>query len=138
MRYCNMHTHTDFSDGLDSVEANIRSAIDKNMITLGISDHCYTYFDTSYCVQADRLAEYKSEVTRLKEKYKNDLFYVENVSFVQDVKIVFTTVGVVFKRKALNKSLIPVTNVPFSIMVVSVPNVPSSSNNLNPGYFSFG
>lgn len=73
MRYCNMHTHTDFSDGIDSVEANILSAIDKNMISLGISDHCYTYFDTSYCVQADRLEEYKSEVKRLKEKYKDKI-----------------------------------------------------------------
>lgn len=73
MRYCNMHSHTDFSDGLDSVEANIKSAIEKNMVTLGISDHCYTYFDTSYCVQADRLAEYKSEVRRLKKLYEDKI-----------------------------------------------------------------
>ena len=73
MRYCNMHTHTNFSDGLDTVEANVKSAIDKNMISLGISDHCYTYFDTSYCVQANRLAEYKNEVKRVKELYRDSI-----------------------------------------------------------------
>lgn len=73
MRYCNMHTHTNFSDGADTVEANVRSAIDKNMVSLGISDHCYTYFDTSYCVQADKLAEYKSEVRRIQELYKDKI-----------------------------------------------------------------
>ncbi len=73
MRYCNMHTHTDFSDGADTVEANVKSAIEKNMVSLGISDHCYTYFDTSYCIQADRLEEYKREVRRLQELYKDKI-----------------------------------------------------------------
>lgn len=69
MIYTNMHTHTDFSDGADTVEANVIRAIELGMPTLGISDHCYTYFDTSYCVQADRLADYKAEVRRVAEKY---------------------------------------------------------------------
>ena len=73
MRYCNMHTHTDFSDGRDTVEENIRSAIDKDMISLGISDHSYTYFDTGYCLGADRIEEYKSEVRRLGELYKDEV-----------------------------------------------------------------
>lgn len=73
MRYSNMHTHTNFSDGAHSVEENIRAAIDKSMISLGISDHCYTYFDTSYCIQADRLAEYKAEVRRLQKKYADQI-----------------------------------------------------------------
>lgn len=73
MLYTNMHTHTDFSDGADTVEANVKRAIELGMPTLGISDHCYTYFDTSYCVQADRLAEYKAEVRRAAEKYKGEI-----------------------------------------------------------------
>lgn len=73
MRYSNLHTHTDFSDGVHSAEDNVRAAIDLSMISIGISDHCYTYFDTSYCIQADRLSEYKSEVNRLKVLYKDKI-----------------------------------------------------------------
>ena len=73
MIYTNMHTHTDFSDGADTVEANVRRAIELGMPSLGISDHCYTYFDTSYCVQADRLPEYKAEVKRIKELYRGQI-----------------------------------------------------------------
>ena len=73
MRYSNMHTHTDFSDGAHSPEETVKSAIASGMISLGISDHCYTYFDTSYCVQADRLEEYKKEIRRLQEAYKDEI-----------------------------------------------------------------
>lgn len=73
MRYSNMHTHTNYSDGAHSIEDNIKAAISSSMISLGISDHCYTYFDTSYCVQADKLEEYKREVRRLKELYKDKI-----------------------------------------------------------------
>lgn len=73
MLYTNMHTHTVFSDGADTVEANVKRAIELGMPTLGISDHCYTYFDTSYCVQADDLDRYKSEVKAIREKYRSDI-----------------------------------------------------------------
>lgn len=73
MLYTNMHTHTVFSDGADTAEANVKRAIELGMPSLGISDHCYTYFDTSYCVQAEDLAAYKTEVKRLKEQYKDEI-----------------------------------------------------------------
>lgn len=73
MLYTNMHTHTLFSDGADTAEANVKRAIELGMPSLGISDHCYTYFDTSYCVGADRLDEYKSEIKRMKELYKDEI-----------------------------------------------------------------
>ena len=73
MRYSNMHTHTCFSDGAHSIEENVKAAIESSMISLGFSDHCYTYFDTSYCVQADKIEEYKREVRRVKELYKDKI-----------------------------------------------------------------
>ncbi len=73
MRYSNLHTHTVFSDGNHTVEETIMSAIDAGMISLGFSDHCYTYFDTSYCVQADNVKNYISEVRRQAEAYKDKI-----------------------------------------------------------------
>lgn len=73
MRYSNLHSHTNYSDGAHSIEENIKAAIASGMISLGISDHCYTYFDTSYCVKADALDAYKREVRSLKEKYAEQI-----------------------------------------------------------------
>ena len=73
MRYSNMHTHTNFSDGANSVEETVQAAIASGMVSLGFSDHCYTYFDTSYCVQADRLADYKAQVRKVQELYKDKI-----------------------------------------------------------------
>lgn len=73
MRYSNMHSHTDFSDGAHSAEQTARAAIEAGMISLGFSDHCYTYFDTSYCVQKDRVEEYKREIRRLQREYADSL-----------------------------------------------------------------
>lgn len=38
------------------------------------------------------------------EKTKNDVYYAENVSFIMDLKIIFTTIVVVFSRKNIYKS----------------------------------
>ena len=73
MRYSNIHSHTAFSDGEHSVEENIKAAIAKGMISLGISDHCYTSFDTSYCIRASELDAYKSEVRGLQKKYADQI-----------------------------------------------------------------
>lgn len=43
------------------------------MTSLGISDHSYTYFDTSYCIPAERIEEYKKEVRALCEKYADKI-----------------------------------------------------------------
>lgn len=73
MRYSSLHTHTVFSDGVDTVEDNVRAAIERSMVSLGFSDHCYTYFDLSYCVQKDDVARYIDEVRRVKAKYAEQI-----------------------------------------------------------------
>ena len=73
MRYSNLHTHTSFSDGKHSVRENIESAIRLGMTSLGFSDHCYTYFDTSYCIQKEDLPKYIKEVRELGEEYRDRL-----------------------------------------------------------------
>lgn len=50
-----LHTHTTFSDGRNTPEEMVLSAIGMGMSTLGISDHSYTSFDESYCIPRHRL-----------------------------------------------------------------------------------
>lgn len=63
------HVHTVYSDGKDSLEDVVLSAIDKGMSEIGFSDHSYTFFDQSYCVKREKTEEYIAEISRLKEKY---------------------------------------------------------------------
>lgn len=69
----NFHTHTVYSDGRDTPEDMVLEAIRLGCYEIGFSDHSYTEFDTSYCMSRQDTAEYKREIKRLKEKYKNEI-----------------------------------------------------------------
>ena len=45
MRYSDLHTHTVFSDGANTMEEMVRAAVERNFVSIGISDHSYTAFD---------------------------------------------------------------------------------------------
>ena len=62
-----LHMHTNFDDGANSVFEMIESAIDKGFETVGISGHGFTPFDLSYCIKKN--ASYLRELTRAKRKY---------------------------------------------------------------------
>ena len=67
------HVHTTFSDGKNTPEEMVLSAIEKGLHEIGFSDHSYTFFDESYCIKKDRIAEYKNETARLKAKYADKI-----------------------------------------------------------------
>ncbi len=73
MRYSNLHTHTTFSDGKHSLEENVLSAIEKNMLSLGFSDHSYTGCDTSYCTDQASYSEYLETIRQLKQTYSEQI-----------------------------------------------------------------
>lgn len=50
MPFADFHTHTLFSDGKATVREMIDAARTRGILSLGISDHSYTPFDTSYCM----------------------------------------------------------------------------------------
>lgn len=66
---CDYHIHSTFSDGKNTPEEMVEAAIAKGMKEIGFSDHSYTFFDESYCIKRENIAEYKREIARLKEKY---------------------------------------------------------------------
>ncbi len=73
MRYSNLHTHTTYSDGKHSPEENVLSAIEKNMLSLGFSDHSFTSNDSSYCMSEYRYSEYLQTIANLKQVYGSQL-----------------------------------------------------------------
>ena len=71
-----LHTHSNFSDGENTPEEMIESAISLGLTCLGISDHSYTSFDLEPCVPKERLEERRRVMAELRKKYHGriDLF----------------------------------------------------------------
>ncbi len=67
----NFHTHSTFSDGNNSCEEIVLSALELGMTAIGFSDHGYTAHDLSYCIKDTEA--YRQEVTRLKKKYSGKI-----------------------------------------------------------------
>ena len=101
-----LHTHTVFSDGKNTPEQMVLSAIGKGVTTYGISDHSYTPFDQNYCMRPENYAVYKAEIEELKEKYKNETdlrcgIELDYYSHKPDIKFDYT-IGSVHYVKAGN------------------------------------
>lgn len=71
MRYSNLHTHTVYSDGKNTIRENIEEAISRSMLSIGFSDHSYTDFDLTYCIKKERLNDYINEVRALGKEYSD-------------------------------------------------------------------
>ena len=71
MRFSNLHTHTTFSDGKNSPREVVESAIAKNMLSLGFSDHSFTACDPSYCMMLEDYPSYREEILSLKKEYED-------------------------------------------------------------------
>lgn len=73
MAFSNLHAHTTYSDGKNTVEEMVKAAIDRGFVSVGISDHSYTACDESYCMRKDDLPLYIAEIRHIAEKYKEQI-----------------------------------------------------------------
>ncbi|MBO4693175.1 MAG: histidinol-phosphatase HisJ family protein [Clostridia bacterium] len=71
----NYHTHTVYCDGADTPEELVLYAISENCSEIGFSGHSYTNIeeDSPFCMTLRNTEVYKSEISRLKEKYKDKI-----------------------------------------------------------------
>lgn len=69
----NLHTHTNFCDGKNTPEEMVRYAIEKGFTSLGFSGHSYVPFDLPCAMDPQEMIEYKKEVLRLRNAYKDQL-----------------------------------------------------------------
>ena len=74
MKYLqNLHTHSTFCDGKYSLEEMVKGAIEKGFHSLGFSGHGYTSWWSEYCMTEEGTKQYKEEIKRLKEVYKDQI-----------------------------------------------------------------
>lgn len=73
MRFSNLHTHSTFSDGKNSPAEIVESAIAKDFISIGFSDHSHTLCDESYCMRTEQYPAYRAEIRALRDKYAGQI-----------------------------------------------------------------
>ena len=70
----NYHTHTNYCDGIDTIQQNVDAALAKGFHSLGFSGHGYVPFEGLFCgMRPESIAEYRSAVNGLKESYAGRL-----------------------------------------------------------------
>jgi len=67
------HIHSTYSDGKSTPREIVEKAIEIGVEEIGFSDHSYTAFDLSYCMKKEQLNEYKIEILKLKEEFKDKI-----------------------------------------------------------------
>jgi len=65
----NLHTHSTFCDGKNTIEENVLAAIQKGIKVLGFTSHSMYPFWTDTYMQPENFASYCEEVRRLQKKY---------------------------------------------------------------------
>jgi histidinol-phosphatase (PHP family) len=65
-----IHSHSTFSDGKNSMEEMVLAAIDNGLEVYGLSDHSPTPFPAFWAMKDDRIGEYLTEGRRLQKKYE--------------------------------------------------------------------
>lgn len=61
------HVHTEYCDGLSTIEENIAEANRKHMESIGFSSHSFMPFDTSYCMTPENEIEYAKNVVNVSQ-----------------------------------------------------------------------
>jgi histidinol-phosphatase (PHP family) len=69
----NLHTHTAFSDGADTVEETVKAAITKGFTAIGISDHSVAPQNLYPGVEIGTFSAYLAEIRAVAKKYKGQI-----------------------------------------------------------------
>lgn len=65
----NLHTHTIYADGKNSLEEIVCIAIEKGFQSIGFSEHAYMSYSKEFSMPLEKTEVYKREIKFLKEKY---------------------------------------------------------------------
>lgn len=69
----NIHTHTYYCDGKNAPEEMVLRAIQEGMPALGFSGHSYTPFDSFVGMIPQHIEQYRSDILKLREQYKDQI-----------------------------------------------------------------
>lgn len=73
MKYVNLHNHTVYSDGKNTVRENVEQALRLGMGAIGFSDHSHTAIDERYCMMPDAYAAYEREIRSIAAEYEEKI-----------------------------------------------------------------
>lgn len=79
MGWTNFHCHSTYSDGKESLRTCVETAIKDRLKIIGISDHSPVPFENNWSMKLDRLDEYISEITKLKEEFKQKIVVLKGI-----------------------------------------------------------
>ncbi len=85
----NLHTHSTYCDGKNSLEDMVLGAIEKGFDSIGFSGHSYMSFSPHISMSPEGTEEYKREIAVLKKKYEGqiDIFCGLEVELYSDVDL---------------------------------------------------
>ncbi len=69
----NLHTHSTYCDGKDTLEEMILGAMEKGFDSIGFSGHSYMSFSPGISMSLEGTEEYKREIAALKQKYEGQI-----------------------------------------------------------------
>lgn len=69
----NLHTHTVFCDGKNTVDEMARAALDAGLASLGFSGHSAMSWDNDWGMTADKVPAYRRTVAEARQKYAGRL-----------------------------------------------------------------
>lgn len=75
MNWTNFHMHSHYCDGEGELESYVTQALKKNLHAIGFSGHAPVPFDSDWHMPLNQLDKYLSEITFLKNKYKEIKIY---------------------------------------------------------------
>lgn len=67
----NLHTHSVYSDGQNTMEEMVQRAVSLGLESIGISDHAYAPYDPDCSIPAEKMDSYRREIFSLREAYKD-------------------------------------------------------------------
>lgn len=100
MYWTNYHSHNEFCDGTDKMEAYIHEAISQKVKIYGFSSHAPLTFPVKWCMSYDKVSEYLETGAYLKQKFRDlieiylgmEVDYIPGItgptsSFIQSLKM---------------------------------------------------
>lgn len=67
------HMHSRYSDGRSSIDRLARSAIEKGLTTIAITDHMPLPYPTRYAMAMEEIEAYRNEIRQARERYGQEL-----------------------------------------------------------------
>lgn len=81
MKKFNLHSHSSFCDGKNTLEEMALAAIDRGLCCFGFSAHAPVPFENTFALREQDVAAYLSEISRLKAKYADKIHLYASMEF---------------------------------------------------------